>query len=349
MAGQMTTTVLDAALHLDEAIQKGAALLAQGELVVFPTETVYGLGADALNQNAVEKIFLAKGRPQDNPLIVHVWDKNQVFLLAHNVNEMAIKLMDAFWPGPLSLILERSELVPDVVSAGLPSVAVRMPDHNIALRLIQKAGVPVAAPSANTSGKPSPTLASHVLQDLGGKVPLIIDGGACRVGVESTVVDVRGEVPIVLRPGGITPAMIQEVAGSVLVDENVHKKMHEHAECPSPGMKYKHYSPDATVKVFMGEKKDVEKKINSMYYLIKQNGGKPIIFCADDCAALYAGKQIMQLGKSSEQVAATLYRCLREADAMGMDAILFHAKEEMGLAVLNRIIRAAGENPEGRI
>jgi len=338
----MKTKLIHASTEYTKAVNYAARLLRQGKLVVFPTETVYGLGANALSSSAVEKIFAAKGRPQDNPLITHIADMRQLSQVAAEVPDDALRLMERFWPGPLSIILPRRDSVPAMVSAGLDTIAVRMPANDIALAIIREAGLPVAAPSANTSGRPSPTLASHVFADLQGKVPLVIDGGPCEVGVESTVLNMTGPTPIILRPGSVTPEMIRQVVGRVALHPGMNEALSTEEACASPGMKYRHYSPRAAVNLFTGDKKEVEKNIKSMYDLSNKQGGRPVIFCTSDCAAPYGERNIVCLGENAEQVAASLYAALRHADDMQQDLILFHATDEMGLAVLNRIMRAAG-------
>ncbi len=328
----------------DGAIRDGADELKKGGLVVFPTETVYGLGANALLADAVKNIFIAKGRPQDNPLIVHIADIGQLDGIVMEISDAARALMKAFWPGPLSIIMKKTDVIPREVSAGLDTVAVRMPDNDIARGIIALSGVPVAAPSANTSGKPSPTLAMHAYEDLCGRVPLIIDGGSCRVGIESTVVDVTGDVPVVLRPGDVTPEQIAHVAGGVRIHPSIMGEVETGEVCASPGMKYKHYSPEAKVTVFTGGKKEVAKTVNTMYHNGKAQGRKTAVLCLDDCAELYADiDNIVFLGKDARDAEAALFRVLREMDDQNFEAVLFHAQEEkMGLAVMNRIIRAAG-------
>lgn len=338
----MKTKLLNASTEYTKAIRDAARLLQKNRLVVFPTETVYGLGANALSELAVQKIFAAKGRPQDNPLIAHIADMRQLAQVASDVPDGALLLMERFWPGPLSIILPRHPAVPATLSAGLSTIAVRMPANEIALAVIRQAGLPIAAPSANVSGRPSPTLAAHALEDLQGKIPLIIDGGPCEVGVESTVLDMTGETPTILRPGGVTPDMLREVLGRVAIHPGINEALADGEACASPGMKYRHYSPRAEVRLFSGDKKEVEKTVKSMYDLSKEKGETPVIFCADDCAASYGERTTICLGENKEQIAASLYASLRRADDMQMDPILFHAAEEMGLAVLNRITRAAG-------
>ncbi|MEG1754053.1 MAG: L-threonylcarbamoyladenylate synthase [Christensenella sp.] len=341
---KMTATkTVFASKDYEGAIKEAAAEILRGGLVVFPTETVYGLGANAFDVHAVERIFEAKGRPQDNPLIVHIADMEQLADVAAEVTKTARILMETFWPGPISVIVKKSDKIPDTVSAGLATVAVRMPQNEIARAIIARAGVPVAAPSANTSGKPSPTLAMHAYEDLCGKVPLIIDGGPCSVGVESTVVDATGEVPIVLRPGDITPEMIKRAVGSVKVHKAVLSELAKDEVCASPGMKYKHYAPRANVIVFTGDKKEVAKSINIRYHIDSADSRAAVVLCMDDCTEYYHGCKTVTLGADAKSAEAALFRVLREVDDDGYDNVYFHAQEDvMGLAVMNRIIRAAG-------
>ena len=236
----------------DKQLDQAAEVLRSGGLVAFPTETVYGLGANALDEEAVKSIYRAKGRPSDNPLIVHIADTAAVKDLTDSIPGTAQALMDAFWPGPLTLVMPRSSLVPDIVTAGLDTVAVRMPSHPIASALIKKAGVPVAAPSANSSGRPSPTLARHVIEDMMGKIDVIIDGGNAEVGVESTVLDITVDPPVILRPGGVTLEQLRHVLGNVISDQT--PGISDMAGTPkSPGMKYRHYSPKATMLLIQGD------------------------------------------------------------------------------------------------
>ena len=325
------------------AIQTAAAILQNGGLVGIPTETVYGLAANALDGAAVAKIFAAKGRPMDNPLIVHISHFEQIYDLVREVPEAAKKLAEQFWPGPLTIILPKSARIPDEVSAGLDTVAVRFPSHPVARAVIDAAGVPLAAPSGNLSGHPSPTTAVHVMNDMDGRIEAVLDGGPCSVGVESTVVDATGKVPVVLRPGDITPEMIRQAAGEVRVHPSVLGELKKDEVCASPGMKYKHYSPDAKVIVFTGGKKEVAKNVISMYHNVKAKGGRAVVLCLDDCAGLYPGIKTALLGRDARSAEASLFRVLREMDREQFDTVLFHAQESaMGLAVMNRIIRAAG-------
>ena len=262
----------------EAALRQAAEWIRAGEVVGFPTETVYGLGADALNPQAVRKIFAAKGRPADNPLIVHIAELSQIRpLISGEISDRAAALAHAFWPGPLTMIFPKSDRIPQEVSAGLDTVGIRFPANEDARRLIQACGCPIAAPSANRSGRPSPTTAAHVLEDMDGRIPMILDGGPCQVGLESTVLDVTGEIPRVLRPGGVTPEMIAQVAGSCRVDESVMRPLKEGEKPRSPGMKYRHYAPKGSLTIFEGAPEDVAREICRAY---DAAGGK----CADSGA-----------------------------------------------------------------
>ena len=254
-------------------IKKQSKLLSEGKTVIFPTETVYGLGANALDEDAVKKIYEAKGRPSDNPLIVHIYDKEEVYNLAENINEKAKTIMDKFWPGPITIILNKKDIVPYRTSGGLETVAVRMPSHLIAREIIKEAGVPVAAPSANISGRPSPTKADHVYEEMNGRVSGIVLGGDCNFGLESTVLDVTTENPMILRPGSITKEDLEKVIGEVLIDPSLEKK-EDNKKAKAPGMKYTHYSPDADVYIVSGNIEDTISKINS---LVVENNKKEYV------------------------------------------------------------------------
>ena len=247
----------------DEKIyEKAGEILRAGGLVAFPTETVYGLGADALDEAASAKIYAAKGRPSDNPLIVHIADMDAVYKLASEVPEAAVKLADKFWPGPLTMILKKSDIVPESITGGLGTVAIRMPSHKVAAELIRSSGVYIAAPSANTSGKPSPTLASHVIKDLSGKIDMIIADDTVDIGVESTIIDLSEDVPTILRPGFITKEMFEEVVGEVRIDPAITDGVKAGVVPKAPGMKYKHYAPDADLKIIEGDIDKVVSYIN---------------------------------------------------------------------------------------
>lgn len=322
----------------EDTIQEAAALLRQGGLVAFPTETVYGLGANALDQRAVLSIFAAKERPADNPLIVHVAEESQLQGLCL-VTDTARKLMRAFWPGPLTVLLKKSPLVPDETTAGLPSVAVRCPSHPGANWLLRACGLPIAAPSANRSGRPSPTSAQHVFEDMQGRIPLILDGGSCQVGVESTVLDLTGEQPCVLRPGAVTPEEIAAVAGGCTVAPSVMRPLKEGESAPSPGMRHRHYAPHAKMTVFVGNDDRVAAEIARRYDAAENAA----ILCHTRLLPAFGGRRAFPLGDTPEEGAHLLFQRLREMDEMGVSLILaqgWEAKGE-GLAVMNRMARAA--------
>lgn len=328
----------------EESLAWGAELLRRGELVAFPTETVYGLGANALDSAAVREIFAAKGRPADNPLIVHIWDREQLAQVCH-VPPLAEKLMDAFWPGPLTLLMPRRESIPLVVTAFLPTVAVRMPSHPVAAALLKACNVPVAAPSANRSGKPSPTTAHHVLEDMDGRIPLILDGGDCEVGVESTVLDISGETPCILRPGGITKAMLETVLPRVEVAGSVLRPLQPGEKALSPGMRYKHYAPAGAVTLVEGQEAQVVAACHKLYQQAEAAGQRACILCFTEHIPQLAGCHVEALGskKRPEEVAHRLFALLREMDEQGMEAIFSEVMppEGVGLAVMNRLGRAA--------
>ncbi|GGE81985.1 L-threonylcarbamoyladenylate synthase [Priestia taiwanensis] len=320
-------------------IQEAAQLLQQGEVIGFPTETVYGLGADATNTEAVEKIFIAKGRPSDNPLIVHIASTEQLTHITKNVPSVAKELMEAFWPGPLTLVLEKKGGVSEKVTAGLSTVAVRMPDHPIALALIKEANLPIAAPSANRSGKPSPTLAKHVHDDLKGRIAGLVDGGATGVGVESTVVDCTVEPIVILRPGGVTKEQLEEVAGEVEVDPALLNEV----EAPrSPGMKYTHYAPDAPLTIVQGSESFMQQLVDRA----KREGKKVGVLTTEEKCASYNADVVLSCGKRDDlsTVAAHLYDALRTFDERNVDVIYSEEfpTEGIGSAVMNRLLKASG-------
>ena len=328
----------------DAAIAEAAALIRAGELVAFPTETVYGLGADGLNREAVAKIFQAKGRPGDNPLILHISALDQIApLIACELSPIAKKMADAFWPGPLTMIFPKSARVPENVSAGLSTVAIRFPAHPDAQRLIAAAETPIAAPSANRSGKPSPTTANHVFEDMDGRIPLILDGGECLVGVESTVVDMTGPVPHILRPGGITAEQIAQVAGASEVDSAVMRPLAEGEKPRSPGMAHRHYAPNGQLTVFTGDSDRVVQRIQSEYDCAKANGSRPLILSMEAHVASYGDRRIESLGADETAMAHRLFALLRDADHMEADVLFAEGVEAkgVGLAVMNRLGRAA--------
>jgi L-threonylcarbamoyladenylate synthase len=329
-----------------DAIVEAGMILRKGGLVAFPTETVYGLGADATNGRAVARIFEAKGRPPDNPIIVHVSSRGQLSALVVSIPEEAEILMDAFWPGPLTIILPAGRGVPDVVTAGLTTVALRMPDHPVALALIKKAGVPVAAPSANKSGRPSPTTAEHVLQDLDGRIEAILDGGPAGVGVESTVLDLTSRVPMILRPGGITPEELRACLGEVEVDPDVISGCYNGDSPRSPGMKYTHYAPRAPLLLVTGNQSAVALKIREIAREEARVGRRVGILTYSDSSGFSAVGEVVVAGRRDkpETVAAGLYSALRRFNEIGVDVIVAEGLEEkgVGLAVMNRLKKAAG-------
>lgn len=324
-----------------EALAKAGALIRSGELVAFPTETVYGLGADALNADAVKRIFEAKGRPGDNPLIVHISAIGQLApLISVEPSPMARALMDAYWPGPMTLIFPKSDIVPLAVTAGLDTVAIRYPVHPAARALIDAAQRPIAAPSANRSGRPSPTTAQHVMEDMDGRIPMILDGGLCAVGLESTVIDMTGNVPRILRPGGITPEMIEKICGAARVDEAVMRPLKEGERPRSPGMKYRHYAPKGSLTIVQGEASAVIERIKALYDTAE---GHPLILALDGHIPAYGSRQTLSLGPDAAGMAHTLFDALRQADDFGADILFSEAvpADGLGLAVMNRLGRAA--------
>ena len=327
-----------------EAIREAAELIRKGELVGMPTETVYGLGANALDEEAVKKIFAAKGRPGDNPLIVHVSCLAEIPPLVREIPDSAKRLMEAFWPGPMTLILPKSDLIPSAVSAGLDTVGIRLPASEAARELIRVSGCPIAAPSANRSGRPSPTTARHVFEDMDGRIPMILDGGSSEVGVESSVIDATGDVPVILRPGGITPEMVEKVLGDVRVDEHVMSPLHEGDVVRSPGMKYKHYAPKAKTVIYDGEAEAVIAAICARYDEAERAGEVPAILGFDEHD--FGSRTRISLGsvKRPQEAAARLFGALRELDERGETVALCEAVEAtgIGLAVMNRMGRAAG-------
>ena len=338
----MNTQLLPAS---PESLSLAAELLQAGRLVAFPTETVYGLGASAFNRNAVLSIFAAKGRPADNPLIVHIHDRSQLKDLC-TVPEAALPLMDAFWPGPLTILFEKLPAVPDEVTASLPTVAIRMPSHPVAAAMLKACGLPVAAPSANSSGRPSPTLAAHVWEDMQGKIPLILDGGPCDVGVESTVLDLCHGVPTILRPGGVTKEMLEAVlhtevalAGSIL------RPLKPDEKALSPGMRYKHYAPKAVVTLVEGEEQAVLSRLRDLFLQETARGKKTCVLCFSEHLELLKDCNPHDIGSGDhpEEIAHRLFQTLRSLDEENMESVFSEVipPEGVGLAVMNRLGRAA--------
>ncbi len=319
-----------------QSLIKAAQLLNDQEVVAFPTETVYGLGADATSEVAVSKIFKAKGRPSDNPLIVHVHEPNQIKHYVREISTMAQKLIDHFMPGPFTIILKSNGIVADTVTANLDTVAIRIPDHEIGRALIQEADLPLAAPSANLSGKPSPTTAEHVYQDLYGRIAGIIDGGATGVGLESTVVDATGDIPVILRPGGVTKQQIEKVAGTVELTGSLKEKQPK-----SPGMKYNHYEPDAPLVLIDGDQTFFQNHIKTYQQAGKKVGiiaSKPIVDQLQADISYNCGSK-----DNLSEVAANLYFALRYFNDTNVDIILAetYPQEGIGDAIMNRLTKAA--------
>lgn len=333
----MQTRVIDIRTNKNEALEEASELLKSGEVVAIPTETVYGLAANALDEEAVKKIYIAKGRPSDNPLIVHISDISELSPLVKEIPEKVKVMASAFWPGPLTMIMKKSDVIPSVTSGGLSTVAIRMPENEYARAIIKSAGVPLAAPSANLSGSPSPTNAKYVFDDMNGRIPLIIDGGASKIGVESTVITFATEIPTVLRPGGVTVEEIRETIGEIKVADAVLHDLKEGGTAASPGMKYKHYAPKANIIILKG----------SLEKFIEYTSGK------DFFALVFEGeekffKNAVTYGKANDGLseAGRLFDALRELDEMGAKTVFARCPEltGVGLAVYNRLIRSAGFN-----
>lgn len=335
----METILLDPATD-PTACQQAADLLRKGEIVGLPTETVYGLGANALDEAAVRKIFAAKGRPQDNPLIVHIADFAQLYDICPDVPPAAKVLAKNFWPGPLTMIVPKNGRIPPETSAGLDTIGVRLPSHPIAREIIRLSGLPIAAPSANLSGRPSTTTAQHVLRDLNGKIPAVVEGGPCKVGVESTVVSLIGKTPRLLRPGGVTLEQLRAVLGKVEVDRALREKIDDNETVSAPGMKYRHYAPKAPVTVVLGAPNETAS------YIRARADGKTGVLCFDDCADAFPGCIVETFGRADDlkTQAQLVFDRLRAFDDTDVQAIFAQCPDDagLGLAVANRIKKAAG-------
>ena len=325
----------------DVSLRKAALLLSQGKVVAFATETVYGLGGHALNEEAVYEIFAAKQRPADNPLIVHIDQKEQAFLLCH-WNKTAESLANAFWPGPLTLLLPKKSIVPDIVTAGLPTVAIRLPSHPAAQALLRACGFPLAAPSANRSGRPSPTTAEHVYEDLNGRIPLILDGGSCEVGLDSTVLDLSSETPTILRPGAVTAEQIAMVTGSCDVAPSVMRPLLAGEHAPSPGMRHRHYAPNGRLTLVYGDAPAAANEISRLY----DTAGNARILAMHANLPLYGDRLVSDLGSDAATAAHRLFYLLRAFDEQDVDQIFCETlpASGLGLAVMNRLARAAEFN-----
>lgn len=328
-----------------EVIREAGDILKKGGLVAFPTETVYGLGADALQEEAAKKTYEAKGRPSDNPLIVHIADYEDLKKIAVNIPAETDALAAHFWPGPLTMIFEKSDIVPYGTTGGLDTVAVRMPSDPVAAELIRAAGGFVSAPSANTSGRPSPTTAEHVLEDLGGKIDMVIDGGSVEIGLESTILDMTVEPPMILRPGAITADMFEEVIGPVSVDETI---LGSESKKPpkAPGMKYRHYAPKARLAIVEGDLREEILAIRQLAYTASREGKKVGIIATDETLPFYKYGLVKDIGtrENEKTIARNLYRILREFDEEDVDTIYSEsfAMQGIGKAIMNRLEKAAG-------
>ena len=329
-----------------DVMDRAGKLIAEGELVAFPTETVYGLGGDALDPAASRKIYAEKGRPSDNPLIVHIAEFDDMKRVAREVPEQARKLADAFWPGPLTMIVWKSDAVPEATTGGMQTVAVRMPNHPVALELIRRSGCLIAAPSANTSGRPSPTEAQHVAEDLSGKIAMILDGGPVGIGIESTIIDLTEEKPMILRPGYITPEMLSEVLQEEVVIDPGIIAADDTRKPKAPGMKYKHYAPKAEMIIVDGAQDAVIAKINELTAAKRAEGKKVAVIATDETKERYDAQVILSMGRRSDEdaIAQHLYKILRECDELEVGEIYSECFQtpRIGQAIMNRLLKAAG-------
>jgi len=331
-----------------DKIQAAAEIIRKGGLVAFPTETVYGLGADALNSEAVRRIYAAKNRPLDNPIIVHIADKKDLYKLSDEIPENAEALMN-LWPGPLTLVLKASEIVPKETTGGLDTVAVRMPNHKVALALIRESGVPIAAPSANLAGRPSPTTAEHVRQDLEGRIDMILDAGSVKIGVESTVVDLTFRPPRILRPGGLPDEELRRILGDVTIHPAVIADREIHLDyAPSPGMRHRHYAPKAQLILVEGSMKALIKKVQELVDYYADKGKRTGVLATNETYYRYKADVIKSLGSRNDppSLAKNLFRMLREFEEEKVDVIIAEGVplKHVGLAVMNRLRKASGFN-----
>lgn len=331
----------------DEIIRQAGEILKSGGLVAFPTETVYGLGGDALNPDSSRKIYEAKGRPSDNPLIVHIYRLEDLDYIAEDPTGKVKLLADAFWPGPLTMILKKKNTVPKETTGGLATVAVRWPSHPAALRMIEAAGGFVAAPSANVSGKPSPTTAEYVAEDMMGRIEMILDDGPVGIGLESTIIDLTGEEPMILRPGYITQEMLREVLGGVTIDKTI-LDMNCKEPPKAPGMRYRHYAPKGQLSIVEGVQEQVSDTINRLCDQAAAEGKKTGIICTDETVSGYRADSIKSVGSrdNEETIAHNLYRILREFDDEDVEIIYSESFSSSGIgqAIMNRLLKAAGHH-----
>lgn len=348
----MDTKVFDVSVQQydENYIKEAAQILKDGGLVAFPTETVYGLGGDALDPDASRRIYAAKGRPSDNPLIVHIAEFSQLEAIAADLPDTAKKLADAFWPGPLTMVVRKNQVVPYATTGGLDTVAVRMPSHPIALALIRESGCMIAAPSANTSGRPSPTKASHVYQDLAGKIDAILDGGPVDIGLESTIVDLTEDVVTILRPGYINMDMLKEVVGQVQIDPGIvynDSGTNTGARPKAPGMRYKHYAPKGDLTIVSGHEDDVVSAIEKLTGQAEEQGHKVGVIATAATAHRYHAQHVLVIGDREDEasIAHNLYDILRQFDELEVDIIYSEsfATPNMGQAIMNRLLKAAGQ------
>ncbi len=332
--------------NLSEVLRTATDILKKGGLVAIPTETVYGLGGDGLLEEAAQKIYSAKGRPSDNPLIIHIAKLEALKELAVDVPESAYKLAEVFWPGPLTMILKKSAIVPYGTTGGLDTVALRMPSHPVARRLIEESGVYIAAPSANISGRPSPTRAAHVIEDMQGRIDMIIDAGDIEIGIESTIVDLTVPVPMILRPGYITASMIKEVLGEVCFDKTILEHSQVKEAPKAPGMKYRHYAPKAELTIFEGDMDKVVDRINFLTKEYEAEGKRVGVLSSRENAKRYVAAGVVVAGSRADEkeLASHLFDVLRTFDSMNVDIILSEgfSEKDFGQAVMNRLIKAAG-------
>ena len=331
----------------EPAYDLAGKIIKEGGLVAFPTETVYGLGGDALNPESSKKIYAAKGRPSDNPLIVHIAELEALDKIVDSVPKEALKLAEAFWPGPLTMVFNKSDLVPKTTTGGLDTVAVRMPSNEVALEFIKASGGYIAAPSANLSGRPSPTLAEHVYEDMKGRIELILDGGACTIGLESTIVDLTGDGPMILRPGYVSKKMLEEVVGIVTVDPAITGPMDPSVHPKAPGMKYRHYAPKGSLAIVSGSEDKVSDYILKAIGSDKAAGKKVgVITCSSSVGKYSAADFIGDAGIREDEVtiSSRLYDLLRQCDENNIDTIYSEEFDtpQLGMAIMNRLMKAAG-------
>lgn len=330
-----------------ELLKEAGNLLAEGALVAFPTETVYGLGGDGLRADVAERIYAAKGRPSDNPLILHIAELEAMEKLAVDIPELAYRLAEKFWPGPLTMILKKKELVPYTTTGGLDTVAIRMPSDEIAREIIRASGTYIAAPSANLSGRPSPTKAEHVIEDLSGRIEMIVDGGDSDIGLESSIIDLSGEVPMILRPGYITKEDFEQIVAEVEYDSAVlATKPQESVVAKAPGMKYRHYAPKGQITIVEGSTADVVNKINELTAEQEAKGIRTAVLCAQETKEQYVCRHVYSLGslKSEKEISAHLFAALRSFDTEHMEVIYSESFEttKLARAIMNRLRKAAG-------